>query len=73
VANDGFRTNGNFDSAIRRKVSVTVEVLLNLAYLTRFSAEDPVEVRKYMGLAEDRLTELAGFLGGSTSTKDRAC
>jgi hypothetical protein len=72
VADNGFRANGSFDSALRLKVSLTVEALLNLAYLTKFSAEDPIEVRRYMGLAENRLTELAGLLGGSTTPKDQA-
>ena len=73
MANDGFRANGSFDIALRHKVRVTVEALLNLAYLTKVNAEDPVEVRKYVGFTEDRLTELAGLLGGSTTPKDRAC
>jgi hypothetical protein len=59
----GFRANGSFDSAIRRKVGMTVEVLLDLAYLTKVKAEDPVEVRGYVGLTEDRLADLIGFLG----------
>jgi hypothetical protein len=68
VANEGFHANGSFDSALRRKVSMTVEVLFNLAYLTKFSAEDPAEVRRYVGLAEDRLADLVDFLGGSKTT-----
>ena len=69
MANDGFGVNGSFDSALRRRVSITVEVLVNLAYLTRVSADDPTEVRRFTGLAEDRLTELARFIG-STTPKD---
>ena len=60
----GIGTNGEFDSALRRRVSVTVEALQNLAYLTKLSAEEPLEVRKYTGLAEDRLAELVRFLRG---------
>lgn len=73
MANDGYRANGSYDSALRRRVSVTVEVLVNLAYLTKLSAEDPAEVRRYMGLAEDRLAELVDFLGGSITPKDHEC
>jgi hypothetical protein len=64
MPNDGIGTNGEFDSALRRRVSVTVEALQNLAYLTKLSAEEPLEVRKYTGLAEDRLAELVRFLRG---------
>ncbi|MGB9416186.1 MAG: hypothetical protein WCB58_07710 [Acidobacteriaceae bacterium] len=73
MANDGYRVNGSFDSAFRRRVSVSIEVLVNLAYLTKLSAEDPAEVRRYIGLAEDRLAEMARFLDGSTTPKDHAC
>jgi hypothetical protein len=45
----------------------------NLADLAKLSAEDPAEVRRYIGLAEDRLAELGPFLGRSTATKDHAC
>jgi hypothetical protein len=46
------------DPALKGRIGVTLEVLMNLIYLAKREAENRERCRTYLGLAEQRIAEL---------------
>jgi hypothetical protein len=51
------------DEAFRRKMTITLEVLKNLTYLTMSDVGDTVRLCRYMALAEQWIADLARYMG----------
>lgn len=48
-------TAGQFAAAVMHEINNPLEAISNLAFLVQHGADDPVKVRKYIGLLEEQL------------------